>query len=62
MNAREAKRIETIRKQLARITARIGKDRDQLRELIDEAEALEESVRDAFESLEYAADALSRYA
>lgn len=54
--------IAIARRQLARLTARIAKDRDALRELIEEMEPLKESCDEAVDDLERAADVLSRYA
>lgn len=43
-----------------RIQDKLSKDRDELRDFLDEVEALDGDVSDAAESLEYAAEALSR--
>lgn len=51
---------KALLRKLERIKSRIAKDRDELRDLIDEVEALECDVSDAAESLNYAADAMSR--
>lgn len=51
---------KALLRKLERIKNRIAKDRDELRDLIDEVSALESDVSEAAESLEYAADAMSR--
>lgn len=51
---------KALLRKLERIKNRIAKDRDELRDLINEVEALEGDVSDAAESLNYAADAMSR--
>lgn len=55
-------RKTTLIKNIEKLRTRIGKDRDDLRELISEARELKETCIEAFESLDYAADQLSQYA
>jgi predicted nucleic acid-binding Zn-ribbon protein len=54
--------LSSLTKRIEKLRDRIGKDRDALRELLDEAEALEESCRDVYESLDYSVQRLSEYA
>ena len=52
---------ESLHKQIEACKARISNERDKLRELIDDAAAVEGSCDDAIEALESAADSLSQY-
>jgi septal ring factor EnvC (AmiA/AmiB activator) len=56
----DARKINSIRKQIEKHKNVIAKERDALRDLINEIDSLEEDCREAVDSLEYAADALSR--
>jgi hypothetical protein len=56
------KRIaSTLEKKIAACIARIGKERDKLDALLDEAESVRDSCREAVEQLESARDTLSQY-
>lgn len=54
-----ARNMGSIKKDIERGKERLAKDRDALRDLIEEAQAIEECASDAIEQLEYAADRLS---
>jgi DNA-binding transcriptional regulator YhcF (GntR family) len=56
----KSKEITAIRKRIAKETLLLGKRRDSIREFIDELEALEQACMEAYESLEFADQALSR--
>lgn len=56
-----AKKHAGILRQIEQTKTRIAKERDKLRYLIEDAEAVEESCNEAVASLESAADALSQY-
>ena len=58
--SKNTNRIKQITKQIKDIKDNIAKERDQLRDLINEAEALECDIDDACNALVDAADALSR--
>jgi ABC-type transporter Mla subunit MlaD len=51
--------LNNFRKQLKTIQKQVGKDRDALRNYIDEAESLIDCCDRAYDDLESAADALS---
>lgn len=52
--------IVSIKRKIERAKVRIGKERDALRDLVDELDSLHDDCSEAFESLEVAVDALSR--
>lgn len=54
-----ARNMGSIKKDIERCKERLAKDRDALRELIAEAQDIEECASDAIDQLEYAADRLS---
>lgn len=54
--------LRAARKELIKRIKRVGKERDELRALISDFQDLETSCSDAYESLESAIEALSRYA
>ena len=61
--------IRLFRQRLDALTKEVGEIRDRLRDLIDDAEALYETVNDgadamaaAAQQLDYAADQMSQYA
>lgn len=58
MNKRVA---STLEKKIAACIARIAAERDKLDALLEEAESVRDSCRDAVESLESARDTLSQY-
>jgi hypothetical protein len=49
-------------KELERRRTALGKERDKLRALVDEYEALKDSADDAYDNLTYAIQRLSEYA
>jgi len=55
-------RIATMIKQLEKHRDRIGKERDSLREFLDEVESLKETCDRAYEGIQCAIDALSEQA
>lgn len=56
-----ARSTASILKQIEKTKNRLAKQRDELRELIDELESIEGSCVEAVQSLESAADSLSQY-
>lgn len=57
----ESPTIRAARRELIKRLKAVGRERDQLRALKDDLEDLENSCSDAYESLESAIEALSRY-
>ncbi len=60
-NRSTSRKVATIVRQVNATKERIGKDRDKLRELLDELEAIVSDADEATEHLEAAVDMLSRY-
>lgn len=52
----------SLSRKIEKLRDKIGKDRDLLRDLVDEAEAILNSVEDATLALETAIEVLSEYA
>ena len=61
MSKSDKRTIADIKKEIVKITDRISKDRDELRDLIGELEEIEASCDEAIEDLVRAADSLSEY-
>lgn len=57
----DKKRAKSILKQIEKVKAKLGVDRDELRELLSELEDIKDSANDAYDHLDMAVDSLSQY-
>jgi ribosomal protein L10 len=61
-NRKESGTVKVVRAELLRRIKAVARERDALRNLISDCEALAASCDDALEALQLGVDALSRYA